>query len=79
MFGLSKGFITLDNIIMFHSITSWLFDNSCSEELQIVISLLARLSAASKSTGQEALEAWNLRRSTQLSAGNKNTKLNETL
>ena len=79
MFGLSKGFITLDNIIMFHSITSWFFDNSCSEELQIVISLLARLSAASKSTGQEALEAWNLRRSTQLSTGNKNTKLNETL
>jgi len=49
--------ITEQTFNMFHSITSWFFDNNCSEEMQIVISLLARLSAASKSRGHEALAA----------------------
>ena len=62
---------------MFHSITNWSFENSWSEELHIVISLLARLSATSKSKGHEALEAWNFSRSMQLSTGNKNTTVIE--
>lgn len=61
---------------MFNSITSWFFDNSCSEELwQIAISLLPRLSAASKSKGHEALEAWHFSRSTQPCTGNKNIQV----